>query len=176
MIMTLQDFLLGCAQPWPPSARVQHSWTNRPPKKPSGDGRLGDAWQEVVVVSPWFGASSWSSLSHPSLAQGTSPPWGRDGISSSENIPPAPWMDPPQPRRNPWKPPRPWCCTRGPCLSSWLPLCCCRHIRLFGLVRGCPCCEDRSLSLSLCRVIPLRSCVTLLFGQCPGRPPRAKTR
>lgn len=88
-------------------------------------------------------------LSHPSAAQGMSPAWHL----SWGRMETPPWRTFLQSCgwthykhggvwRNPWKPPRPWehwSCTRGPCLCSWLALCCCRHIWMFGLVRGCPC-------------------------------------
>lgn len=57
-----------------------------------------------------------------------------------------------------------WCFILGLCLCTWLMLCCCRQIsECLGWMRGRPCCED----YSPCRVIPLWSCVTLLFEQCP---------
>lgn len=138
------------AQPWPP---VPGSSTagQTTPKKQLGAEEM-DGW-EVLGKKLLLCLHGWclilEPLSHPSVAQGTPPPrhlsWG--------------WMESPPWRtflqccgwihynhgrvwRNPWKPPRHWehwSCTRGPCLCSWLPLCCCRHIWVFGLVRGCPC-------------------------------------
>lgn len=54
--------------------------------------------------------------------------------------------------------PPPWA------VCAWLGLCCCQQISpCLGCVRGCSCAEDYSPY----GVIPLRSCVTPLFEQCP---------
>lgn len=72
-------------------------------------------------------------------------------------------------RQGPSEPPglwEHWCLTLGLC---WLVLCCCRQIlECLGWTRGCLCCKDYSPH----GVIPLHSCVTLLFEQCPTVVPR----
>lgn len=150
-MMTLQDFLSGWPLLWPsPGHQCQapHSpaqLDKRTPKKPLG-AEDTNSWEMLrkkllLCLCGWY--LILEPLNHPSVAQGTSPPWHLSwgGVESP------PWRTflhchkHGRVWRNPWKPPRHWehwSCTRGPCLSSWLALCCCRHIWLFGLVRGCP--------------------------------------
>lgn len=150
-MMTLQDFLSGWPLLWPsPGHQCQapHSpaqLDKQTPKKPLG-AEDTNSW-EMLGKKLLLCLRGWclilEPLNHPSVAQGTSPPWHLSwgGVESP------PWRTflhrhkHGRVWRNPWKPPRHWehwSCTRGPCLSSWLALCCCRHIWLFGLVRGCP--------------------------------------